>query len=132
MTTDAERQERGRQTMMKLMGPRAGERGGILYDLNPEFADLISGVLFGEIWSDETIPLRTRSLCTLSALMVLNRQEEVKIHLRGALNIGISKQEILALIAHMAFYGGVPIAVESMRTAKAVFDRWDAAQAKKQ
>ncbi|HEX2172361.1 MAG TPA: carboxymuconolactone decarboxylase family protein [Dehalococcoidia bacterium] len=131
MSTDAERIERGRQTMMKLLGPRAGERSGIMYEMNPEFADLVIGVLFGEIWSDETIPLKTRSFCTMTALIVLNRQEELRIHIRGALNVGITKQEILALIAHMAFYGGMPVAVESLRTAKAVFERWDAAQAKK-
>src|ERR687885_1521674 len=109
MPSDAERYERGRQTMMKLLGPRAGERTGILYEMDPEFAELVSGVLFGEIWSDETLPLRSRSLCTLSALIVLNRQAELRIHLRGALNLGISKQEILALIKQMAFYGGMPV-----------------------
>ena len=130
MSTDEERLERGRQTMMKLMGPRAGERTGILYEMSPKFAELASGVLFGEVWSAETIPLRTRSLCTISALIVLNRQPELRIHLRGALNIGISKDEIIALITHMAFYGGMPVAVESFRTAKEVFERWDARQGK--
>lgn len=123
--------ERGRQTMMTLLGPRAGERSGILYEMAPEFADLVSSVLFGQVWADETIPLKTRSMCTVTALIVLNRQAELRIHLRGALNQGISKQELIALIAHMAFYGGMPVAVESLRTAKEVFERWDAQQAKK-
>lgn len=130
MPVNPEDLERGRQTMMQLMGPRAGERAGILYEMAPEFADLVSSVLFGQVWADDTLPLRTRSLCTVSALIVLNRQPELRIHLRGALNIGISKQEIIALIAHMAFYGGMPVAVESLRTAKEVFERWDARQTK--
>ena len=130
MPTDEERLEKGRQTMMKLLGPRAGERTGILYEMAPKLADLASGVLFGEVWGDETLPLRTRSMCTMSALIVLNRQAELRIHLRGALNIGISKEEIVALITHLAFYGGMPVAVESLRTAKEVFERWDARQGK--
>lgn len=128
---DQERYDKGRETMMRLMGPRAGERAGVLYEMAPEFAELVTGVLFGDVWSDETLPLRTRSLCTLSALIVMNRQPELRIHLRGALNIGITKEEIIALISHMAFYGGVPVGVESFRTAKEIFEWWDARQAKK-
>lgn len=130
MARDEDCLQRGREVMRKLWGPRAGERAGVLYEVAPEFADMVTGVTFGEVWADETLPLRERSLATLSALIVLNRQPELRLHLRGALNLGISKAEIVALIKQMAFYGGLPVSVESLRTAKEVFERWDAQQAK--
>ena len=74
-----------------------------------DLAKDISIFVTGKLYSREKIPHRTRQLVTVAALTVLERHEELKLHLHGALNVGCPPQEIAEVIFQMATYGGVPV-----------------------
>ena len=76
--------------------------------------------LFGEIWARDGLSLRDRSLITIAALMVLGREREFGIHLHGALNVGVTPEEIEELVVHLAYYGGFPTAASGCEIAKSV------------
>ena len=71
--------------------------------------------LFGEIWARPGLALRDRSLVTIAALMVLGREREFALHLRGALNVGVTATEIEEMVVHLAYYGGFPTAASARR-----------------
>jgi len=109
--------EKGIARFKELFGmePRIGM-------LNEDFMQLTMEHLFGNIWTRPGLELRERSLITMAALTVLGREPELKTHIRGALNIGISKDKITEMIIHLAYYGGWPVAVNGLRIAREVFD----------
>lgn len=82
--------------------------------LAPEFHQLTTEVLFGQVWPDETLSPRDRSLITVAALVVLNRMEQLPGHLKRALDNGLSRKELSAAITHLAFYGGWPVAASAL------------------
>jgi len=77
--------------------------------------DFITRVAWGEMWGDPTLPRRTRSLVTLAMMIALHREEEFKIHVRGARNNGVSHEELRAVILHAAIYAGVPASNAALR-----------------
>ena len=79
------------------------------------FATFLNEQLFGTIWSRPGLPIKLRSLLTMTALMALGRGPELRLHMRGALNLGIAPEEIKELIVHVSQYSGVPTAVEAIR-----------------
>lgn len=78
--------------------------------------------LFGEIWSRPGLGLRDRSLITISALLVLGREREFAIHLNGALNVGVTSEEIEELVVHLGYYGGFPVAASGREIVKRVLE----------
>lgn len=92
-----------------------------------DFARVTVEHLFGDVWTRPGLALRERSLATVTALTVLGREQELKMHLRGALRVGVSRDEIRELMLHLAHYGGWPVAVAGLRVAAAVFAEADAA-----
>ncbi len=72
--------------------------------------DFITRVAWGEIWGDATLPKKTRSMLTLAMTIALGREDEFKIHVRGALGNGVTKEELRALLMQSAIYAGVPAA----------------------
>jgi 4-carboxymuconolactone decarboxylase len=90
-------------------------------EMFPEFWRMTQEHLFGEVWSRPGLALRDRSLITMAALMVLGRSEELKGHMGYALNIGISREEVLEMAMHLAHYAGWPVGVGALRVAKEVF-----------
>ena len=93
-----------------------------IYDLVPKLGQLRDEVLFGDVWEQPDLSKRDRSLITVAALTALYRTEELRGHIRRALNNGVTKEEIGGLITHMAFYAGWPTAVNAAQVAKEVFD----------
>lgn len=92
-------------------------------ELAPEVMRLVDAVIYGEIYNRPAVDLRTRSLCTIAALVVLGHSPQmIKRHISGALHIGVSRDEISEIIAQMVFYGGMPAAVNAFRMAKEAFD----------
>ena len=82
--------------------------------ISRDFMAHIVDALYGSIWSrDEIISLPERSLITVAVLVALNRENELKIHIRGALNLGISKEKIEEMILHVAHYSGFPTGVSA-------------------
>lgn len=124
---EAEAYQKGLEIREQIWGPEANERLQRYRDVHPEFARLLTQCLFGEVWTRPELPLRSRSLCTMAILTALNRTPELVIHVRGALRLGIPKEEITELIVHTGFYAGIPVAVEGLKTAMQVFDEETAA-----
>ena len=87
-------------------------------DETPVSKDLLKQIidmLYGTIWSrTEQLSLQERSMITLTVLVALNRENELKSHLRGAKNLGITKEKIEEMILHVAHYSGFPTAVSLM------------------
>ena len=88
----------------------------------PKLAELRDNVLFGDVWEQTDLSKRDRSLVTISLLTALYRTEELRGHLRRALDNGVTKEEIGGMITHLAFYAGWPTAVNAGRVAIEVFE----------
>jgi len=95
---------------------------------NEPLQDLITRYAWGEIWSRPGLPRHTRSLLTLAMLVALNRTEELRIHLRGAANNHVTREEIQELLLQAAAYCGVPAANSAFRVEEQVFAEMDAAR----
>jgi 4-carboxymuconolactone decarboxylase len=85
-----------------------------LGDMAPKLAELTDRVLFGDIWQRPGLTPRERSLATVSALVALNRIEQLPFHLRRAHDNGIDRDTLAELITHLAFYAGWPCAVSAV------------------
>ena len=82
--------------------------------ISRDFMAHIIDALYGSIWSrDDIISLPERSLITVAVLVALNRENELKIHIRGALNLGVSKEKIEEIILHVSHYSGFPTGVSA-------------------
>ena len=97
--------------------------------LNAEFQDLITRYAWGEIWTRPGLPRHTRSLLTIMAMVALNREEELKLHLRAAANNGVTRDEIKEVLLQAAIYCGVPAANSAFHMAQEVFRQVDAEKA---
>lgn len=84
--------------------------------------ELVTEYCWGKIWTREGLPLQTRSLINLAMLTALNRSHELGVHVRGAINNGVSREEIQEVFLQTAIYVGVPAALESFRIAESVFE----------
>jgi 4-carboxymuconolactone decarboxylase len=87
---------------------------------NEPLQDLITRYAWGEIWNRPGLPKKTRSLLTLSMLVALNRGEEFRLHVKAALSIGVSRDEIQELLLQAAIYCGVPAANAAFHVAEEV------------
>ncbi len=90
-----------------------------------EAFNLINATLFGHIYQRPKLDAKVRSLCTIAALIVLDKPNQLPGHITGALNYGWSKEEIVELITQMLFYGGYPTAVNSLAAAAKTFEEYD-------
>jgi 4-carboxymuconolactone decarboxylase len=93
----------------------------LMGDIAPKMADLTDKVLYGDIWERPQLSKRDRSLITVSALVALNRPEQLRSHLALARQNGVSEQELIEVITQMAFYSGWPNAVSAIGIARQVF-----------
>ena len=91
-------------------------------DIAPKLADLTEDVLFGDVWERPALSKRDRSLATVSALVAMNRTEQLQFHLQRALENGVTKEELIEVITHLAFYSGWPTAMSAMMIAKQVLN----------
>ena len=82
----------------------------------PEFAKLTQNFLFGDIWERPGLSQRDKSLITVTCLVALNRIEQVDFHLKKAFENGLTKEELVAAITHIAFYAGWPTAASGLVT----------------
>jgi 4-carboxymuconolactone decarboxylase len=88
---------------------------------NGEFQDLITRYAWGEIWTRPGLPRHTRSLLTLALMVALNRSDEFRLHVRAALNNGVTREEIKEVLLQAAIYCGVPAANSAFHAAEEVF-----------
>ncbi len=93
----------------------------LMGDIAPQLADLTDAVLYGQVWSDPALSPRDRSLVTVSALVAMNRPPQLRSHLGLALRNGVTEDELIGAITHLAFYAGWPNAVTAVSVAREVF-----------
>ena len=87
--------------------------------------DLVTEYCWGAVWGREGLSLKTRSMLNLAMISVLNRPNELRTHLRGALNNGVTRDEVREIFLQVAIYAGMPAAVDSFRAAREVFVELD-------
>ena len=92
---------------------------------NEEFQDLITRYAWGEIWTRPGLSRHTRSLIVIATTIALNRTEELRLHVRAALNNGVTREEIKEVLLQTAIYCGAPAANSAFHTAQAVFAEID-------
>lgn len=90
-------------------------------DFNRALQEVITEFCWGAIWNRPGLDRKTRSMINLAMLTALNRPHEMKLHVRGALNNGVTKQEISEILLQTSVYCGVPAALDSVRVAREVF-----------
>jgi len=89
----------------------------------PKLADLTDNVLFGDVWERPQLSKRDRSLATVSALVAMNRPDQLRSHLVRARENGLTQEELVETITHLAFYSGWPNAVSAISVAREVFEK---------
>ena len=115
--------DRGMKTRREVLGDEhVDEAIERTTGFTEDFQDLITRYAWGEIWSRDGLDRRTRSCITLTALVALGREEELAMHVRAALRIGLSPDEIKEVLLHSAIYCGVPAANGAFAVAQRVLD----------
>ena len=118
--------ERGMQTRREVLGSAHVDRSLATADeLTSPLQDLVVEYGWGAIWTRDGLDRRTRSLINIGMLTALNRPHELQVHLRGAVNNGCTRDEIVEAVLQTAVYCGMPAALDTMRHVKALFDELD-------
>jgi 4-carboxymuconolactone decarboxylase len=98
-------------------------------DFNRDMQELVTTYCWGAVWGREGLDKRTRSFLNLAMIAALGRPHELKLHVRGALNNGITRDEIKEVFLQVAVYCGMPAGIDSFRLAREVFAETDAENA---
>lgn len=115
--SDETKRQKGIELIGKLFGPPTG--GGAT---QPDpFRRYTVEHLFGDVWQQDDLELKERSLATCTLLIALNRHEEQKLHFTGAKNIGVDRSKLVGVITHAAHYAGWPSAVGALRVLNEVW-----------
>jgi 4-carboxymuconolactone decarboxylase len=104
-------------------GARPRPSQAAMGDFAPKLAQITDDVLYGDIWERPELPKRDRSLVTVAALIALNRPDQLRSHLRIARQNGVTQEELIEAITHLAFYTGWPSAVTAVGIAREVFEK---------
>jgi len=94
-------------------------------DFNQPMQDLLNEYCWGTVWGREGLPRKTRSMLNLAMISILNRPHELRVHIKGALTNGVTRDEIREIFMQVAIYAGVPAGVDSFRIAREVFAELD-------
>jgi 4-carboxymuconolactone decarboxylase len=114
--------EKGLKTRREVLGAEYVDQAIRNADaFNLPLQELVTEYCWNEIWNRPGLDRKTRSIVNLAMLTALNRPHELKLHVKGAINNGLSKDEIAEIFLQSAIYCGVPAAIDSFRTAKDVF-----------
>ena len=120
---DSESFQRGLKTRREVLGDEYVEASlKKATDFSWPMQKLVTEYCWDAIWNRPGLSRRDRSILNLGMISVLNRQHELRTHVRGALNNGLSKDEIAEIFLQVAIYCGVPTAIDSFRTAQVVID----------
>lgn len=117
----SDRFARGLAVRRRVLGPRyVDEALRNADDFTRPLQELVTEYCWGAVWTRPGLPRRTRSLLNLAMLTALNRPHEVRLHVRGALRNGCTREEIMETLLQAAIYCGVPAAIDSFRIAREV------------
>jgi 4-carboxymuconolactone decarboxylase len=124
----SDEQYRSVQTTADHGDTGAAENGGevsaaqrLMGDFDPKLAELTDNVLYRDVWERPGLSKRDRSLITAAALIALDRPDQLRSHLRRARDNGVTKEEVVEMITHLAFYAGWPNAVSAVTIARDVY-----------
>lgn len=121
--THATTYEEGLATRKEVLGASHVERSlGQVSEFSRPIQELVTEYCWGAVWTREGLDRRSRSMINLAMLTALNRPHELGVHVRGAINNGVSEQEIQEVLMQTAIYVGVPAALESFRIAEKVLN----------
>jgi 4-carboxymuconolactone decarboxylase len=109
----------GQPSQAASSGPTRAQQ--LVGDVAPKLAELTDNVLFGDVWARPQLARRDRSLVTVSALIAMNRPDQLRSHLALARENGVTEEELVEVITHLAFYAGWPSAMSAAGVAKEVF-----------
>ena len=119
--------DKGMSVRREVLGAEHVDRAVAAADsFNAPMQDLVTEYCWGAVWGREELPRKTRSMLNLAMLTALNREHEFKLHVRGALRNGVSRDEIREILLQAAIYCGVPAAISAFRQSREVFDAIDA------
>jgi 4-carboxymuconolactone decarboxylase len=123
---DKDLRDRGLAVRKEVLGTEYVERSfATADDFSRPFQELVTEYCWGAVWARDGLSRKARSLLNLGMLSALNRTPELKLHIRGALTNGLTRDEIREAFLQVAIYCGVPAAVEAFRCAREVFAEID-------
>jgi 4-carboxymuconolactone decarboxylase len=123
--TDAERIREGARIRREVLGGGYVDRGKADAQVDPfyqHFVDFTTEHCWGTVWVRPGLSFKVRSMLNLAMLSAMARWHEFEVHVRGALNNGVTEDEIAEILLQAGVYAGVPIAAEGFRVAKKVLD----------
>ena len=121
-STQQQRYERGLARLREIDGQAGEHVVSSLADIAPDFARYLIEFPFGDIYSRPGLDLRSREIAVVAALTAMgNAAPQLKVHLRAALNVGVTQEEIVEVIMQMAVYAGFPAALNGLSAAREVF-----------
>ncbi|PTE08549.1 carboxymuconolactone decarboxylase family protein [Mesorhizobium helmanticense] len=122
--------ERGLAIRKDVLGKEFVEKSfAAADDFNRPMQELVTEYCWGAVWGREDLSRKTRSMLNLAMISCLNRPHELKMHVKGALRNGVSRDEIREIFLQVAIYAGVPAGVDSFRIAREAFAELDAVKA---
>ena len=123
MTDMDKNREAGREIQRQLWGDRAADAENPATPagkLAPDYFDLVRRYCFGDVWARPNLAVRDRSLITVAMLAALGRPDELRAHLVGARNVGISREELIEVLMQVGVYAGIPAGVAALTVAAEV------------
>src|SRR5688500_8492252 len=125
----SKRLKQGVMLRSRLFGEQYAESSLTSGDpLNREVQDLITEFGYGAVWARPGLPVALRSMLTLALLAALNRPEQLKGHLDGARNVGVTRRQIVEIFIHVILYAGAPAGLGAVKVAMEAFREWDEAE----
>ena len=123
---DKQTYERGLEIRKSVLGKEFVEKSiAAADDFNRPLQELVTEYCWGAVWGRNGLPKKTRSIINLAMISALNRPHELKMHVKGALRNGVSKDEIREVLLQVGIYCGVPAAVDSFRVAREAITEFD-------
>jgi 4-carboxymuconolactone decarboxylase len=123
VSDSAEVYERGIAVRDEMLGSEHGRaKVETQSEFTRDFEEMVTRYCFGEVWTRDQLPRSQRSMITIAMLIALGRAHEIRVHVKGALTNGVTKEEISEIIMHSAIYCGVPAAVDAYRNASAMLE----------
>ncbi|MGR3661150.1 MAG: carboxymuconolactone decarboxylase family protein [Paracoccaceae bacterium] len=119
--------EKGMRIRKEVLGAEFVEKSfAAADDFNMPMQELVTEYCWGAVWGRDTLSKKTRSMLNLAMISVLNRPHELKMHVKGALRNGLTKDEIREIFMQVTIYAGVPAGVDSFRIAREAFAEYEA------
>ena len=123
---DKQTYERGLEIRKSVLGKEFVEKSiASADDFNRPLQELVTEYCWGAVWGRDGLNKKTRSIINLAMISALNRPHELKMHVKGALRNGLTRDEIREVLLQVGIYCGVPAAVDSFRVAREALNEFD-------